>query len=1423
MRKLILFLLIIIFLSGCVQEAPEIPGEKTDKQIPEIVEDEGREPVGFQIPDQFWESMNGPPGGRMISFFQDTSNPNEMYVSTQSGIYKTEDHAEQWYLFDRADDVGAVESMVMYDNKLFVCAGDGVFYYENKGQSVNIHSGYGACRSMALRGNNLLVSHRFYELEEPGKVWVADLSADRITFHDISPSISELNEVQIPSEDHGMGFHMEITDILPVGENEILINVLGNIGGDKNTIGWIYREENAHLYLSEDLGQSWRRISVDVPEDCIIHRIFQDPENMKHVVLVFKPYTGVGALQIRDMLMESFDGGRTWQRVPLTSDRMIWTIENVEFKDSAIYLMGDPGIYKIDGTGIEEVPLPSPSGSLHYQVWKLLFEPDTSAEDLAFALSEAGIFKSTDGMKTWEMTSHGLSLSSLSIVMPHPTDPKAIYTSGNTNNIPYFTKDLGKTWTPIFRQVFGEQDMGAIPYGDELKFDPHNQNHMIFITENTEVLDSFDAGETWTRVDKTFSSFNIIDMEVSDSTSRVYVSNLGVGLSFEEYENFEDPREFSYIPNSSDYSYDFELDPEDNAVVYASYSPKIFESHSSILKYSPGKEEGFGWEEMFRVEDSMGITSLEFDPSDPRTIYAGVIGEEGEIYVSNDKGVTWEKLNDDLTFTTIWGHSQLQIHPGDKDIVYAGTWGGGTYKTVNSGREWTKLDEDHTFSPTCLAVSNENNPDVVYACDRTAAKIHKSRDAGETWEEYYDFGKGNMMTSAVAIDPDDPDMIYASAFMPPVAHLGGFVRITGGEATPIGTELPRAVLEIEIDPNEKDTIYVTTHIHGVYKSTDGGITWHKLDDRNNGLPRIGVYDIKVDPTDSEIVYATALCGELPDYMINSPIILRTAGATQNLDPEGKCGVYKSTDGGSNWELKLETVSEARGIDIDPENHDNLYVADMMGGVWVSNDGGENWRQENTGLGSTSMTSVKVRGDYVYASTQGSGVYTGVIKEDGSITWERERSNKPKAEVYKIQIRIDPKDSSRIFASAYPGGMLRSDDGGKTWNDKNFLTPSIKVFDPFRQGYYNFDINPKNTDIVWMGVFGKGMFISYDGMDFDMFANGENNEMRGKSITSVKANPANPDEVYVGTQKGVFMTRDDGDTWEQINSGLGTTDIRSLEISRNGDVYAGTAGYGVYILKRGTKEWQHTGRPVPRGFWWPVWDRRIYQFSSILFDPDVPGKIYYGHFPSGFFISEDNGKTWKDSSLGLGNDGIFSLFVHPYNHSIIWAGTYNGVAKSIDKGKTWELKSKGMPAEQWPYVVVFDEDNPDIMYTTTKNGMNKAACEKNDFCGVVMKSTDGGENWFDIKEGLRSSSEFYNIIIYPENHDVLFLSSSHGVYLSTDAGDSWTPINNGLPASKNQVRDNVADNLALTPDHKYLILGLMGYGLWKADLSRLVIK
>jgi len=380
-----------------------------------------------------------------------------------------------------------------------------------------------------------------------------------------------------------------------------------------------------------------------------------------------------------------------------------------------------------------------------------------------------------------------------------------------------------------------------------------------------------------------------------------------------------------------------------------------------------------------------------------------------------------------------------------------------------------------------------------------------------------------------------------------------------------------------------------------------------------------------------------------------------------------------------------------------------------------------------------------------------------------------------------------------------------------------------VDDPLTEGYYSLEIDPQDSQNILLGIYDHGVYMSRDGADtwFPMYGVYETDPLfRNLGVRRIKFDQSDPDRIYIASDMGVFRSEDSGRTWTEINNGLTTLDIMSIDVTENGSLFVGTNGYGIYKFNRSGEIWVHIGRPIGTGEW-AAWERRLYQYTALLFDPDVEEKIYLGQFPGGFFISEDNGETWECSSSGLGNDGIFSLSMHPDDHDILFAGTYNGVWRSDDRGSTWYNTSNGMPGEQWPFCVVIDDEDPNLMYTATKNGQNKGFMTRNTFGGVVMRSTNGGASWSKIMNGLEVMSEYYQLIIHPQNHDILFLSSGKGVYISQDGGDSWNVFNNGMPTYEFYIRDNVANNLKITPDDDYLIMAIAGQGVWRCDISSII--
>ena len=129
----------------------------------------------------------------------------------------------------------------------------------------------------------------------------------------------------------------------------------------------------------------------------------------------------------------------------------------------------------------------------------------------------------------------------------------------------YFTEDNGKTWHPFTPTT-------AL---DEFAVDPFDLDHVLAIDENTALMHSRDMGSTFMVVNFDFTSAKISDFEIPEDGERIYVSNTGLGISCTGAPHW---REWSYMLESPDYSYDFEIDPDNDHILYAANSPKIFES-----------------------------------------------------------------------------------------------------------------------------------------------------------------------------------------------------------------------------------------------------------------------------------------------------------------------------------------------------------------------------------------------------------------------------------------------------------------------------------------------------------------------------------------------------------------------------------------------------------------------------------------------------------------------------------------------------------------------------------------------------------------------------------------------------------------------------------------------------------------------------
>jgi uncharacterized repeat protein (TIGR01451 family) len=297
---------------------------------------------------------------------------------------------------------------------------------------------------------------------------------------------------------------------------------------------------------------------------------------------------------------------------------------------------------------------------------------------------------------------------------------------------------------------------------------------------------------------------------------------------------------------------------------------------------------------------------------------------------SADGGASWEPSSDGMPAPAIF---EFAAAPGASGEVYAAT-NLGVYKSTDGGASWQLTGQARTSTAPALARSvavDPSNPNVIYVGTDGGFGIYKSTDGGMLYE-----AKGGLLQSnfvySLAVDPSSPSTIYAGT-------LFGVHKSTNGGDTwaEMRVGIPGSspvVTKVVIDPNNSQVIYLAASNRGVWKSTNGGANWTAV---NNGLGLFGstpqVRTIALDPSQPSTLYVAA-----PGF----------GGA-----------VYKSTDGGANWTAASNGLSVMVGgrpftptinaLLVDPAAPSNIYAGTDGFGVFRSTDGGANWEAVNVGL------------------------------------------------------------------------------------------------------------------------------------------------------------------------------------------------------------------------------------------------------------------------------------------------------------------------------------------------------------------------------------------------------------------------------------------------------------------------------------------
>ena len=667
-------------------------------------------------------------------------------------------------------------------------------------------------------------------------------------------------------------------------------------------------------------------------------------------------------------------------------------------------------------------------------------------------------------------------------------------------------------------------------------------------------------------------------------------------------------------------------------------------------------------------------------------------------------------------------------------------------------------------------------------------------------------------------------------------------------------------------PDQPNTYYMGATGGGVWKTANGGVTWSNVSDGFFNTGTIGA--ITVAESDSNIIYVGT--GESPIRGVS----------TSHGD-----GVYKSSDAGRTWvHLGLDKTRQISKIVVDPKNPDIVYIgaqgspwaATEERGVYRSIDGGANWERvlfvnTDTGVSFLSMDASNPRVIYaamwdhrrkpwnVRSGGPGSGLYKTT---DGGDSWQKLEQGLPSL-MGNTGISVSRANPDRVWAmiEAVDGGVFRSDDAGQTWKHVND-DPGIRD-----RGWYYTHIFADPQDEMTVYVLAASMVKSVDGgVTFEAVAtpHGDNHDLW--------INPANNEWMVQGNDGGANVSFDKGRSWstqsnqptaqfyrvivdnvfpyrlyggQQDNSTV-RIPSRTLENGISMRHFQAVAGgesahiafdpdnpvlvYGTSILGSISElntetEEMRSLEPYPYFAGFRPGKELRYRFNwnaPVVVSMHDPSVIYHG---SQLVLKSDNrGQSWtaispdltqneesKQGTIGgpimiegAGGEHYGTLMYiaeSPHDAGTIWTGSDDGrVYVTRDGGNEWkDVTPRRMPEAQVNTVEVSPHDPATAYIAVTRYKFN-------DFTPMAYKTNDYGRSWTSIVKGI-GAEDFVRVVREdPAQRGLLYAGTESGVYVSFDDGRQWQPLQLNLPevpVTDLRVHDN--DLIAATQGRAFWIL------------------
>ncbi|MEM8524512.1 MAG: hypothetical protein AAGG68_07700 [Bacteroidota bacterium] len=586
------------------------------------------------------------------------------------------------------------------------------------------------------------------------------------------------------------------------------------------------------------------------------------------------------------------------------------------------------------------------------------------------------------------------------------------------------------------------------------------------------------------------------------------------------------------------------------------------------------------------LKDSERISGMIVHPENSSIIYVAVQGhlwngnEERGVYKSSDFGTTWERVlyvdentgaadismdanNPEVLYVTMWEHRR------SADYFNSGGESSGVYKTMDGGKNWTKLTNglpEGKLGRMAVAVAPSNS-DVVYLtveAEKKADKgLYRSNDAGKNWKLVNsDFGTTvrPFYFSRIVVDPKNEDKIFKAGLSLTASENGGDAFRT------IGSGVHSDVHDIWINPKNTDNVYIGTD-GGGYRSLDGG----RMFEMFMNLPLSQFYHVTVDDaepfhiygglqdngswyapskspggienkdwqivnwgdgfrvyrhrTDENIIYAESQGGNIVRYD-------RKDGQRKDIKPLNKKGEPEYR---FNWNTPIQ---------LSPTNDERLYVGAQF--LFVSEDRGDTWTKISPDL--TTNNPNKQR----QAKSGGLSIDNSTAENNTTI----------------YTIAESPKDEKVIWVGTDDGNVQVTQDGGKTWTNTVGNMPDLPA--GLWVAHVEASRFDRNTAYVTIDGHKSGEKAAYVFKTNDLgktWTSLVTEEVEGYAHAIIE-DSENEDLLFLGTEFGLYISLDQGTSWKRFENGMpNKVGVRMMAIQpRESALVVATHGRGIYVIE-----------------------------------------------------------------------------------------------------------------------------------------------------------------------------------------------------------------------------------------------------------------